>query len=193
MIEYGFHKGTAVAIDVERGEIAAVSHYGQSVTSGRVPIFCVKLRKKTGESYTLSSEVFRFVRFADNVASYTCEVLDVENVYFGDPTLDSVQDQPYIIIAQRKSVEELRREEDRSAQRLTSEVQALETAIRENLRDTDQRLDDMQRRLTALENRANSRSKKNDGIIRQLTMLASIICGTWLLVNLLNILFVLVT
>ena len=87
----------------------------------------------------------------------------------------------------RQSVEELRREEDRSAQRLTSEVQALETAIRENQRDTDQRLDDMQRRLTVLENRANSRSKKNDGIIRQLTMLASIICGTWLLVTILNL------
>lgn len=87
----------------------------------------------------------------------------------------------------RQSVEELRREEDRSAQRLTSEVQALETAIRENQRDTDQRLDDMQRRLTALENRANSRSKKSDGIIRQLTMLASIICGTWLLVTILNL------
>ncbi|MBR2646367.1 MAG: hypothetical protein IKD47_02245 [Clostridia bacterium] len=81
MIEYGFHKGTAVAIDVERGEIAAVSHYGQSVTSGRVPIFCVKLRKKTGESYTLSSEIFRFVRFADNVASYTCEELDVDVIF----------------------------------------------------------------------------------------------------------------
>lgn len=87
----------------------------------------------------------------------------------------------------RQSVEELRREEDRSAQRLTSEVQAIETAIRENQRDTDQRLDDMQRRLAVLENRANSRSKKNDGIIRQLTMLASIICGTWLLVTILNL------
>lgn len=87
----------------------------------------------------------------------------------------------------RQRVEELRREEDRSAQRLTSEVQAIETAIRENQRDTDQRLDDMQRRLAVLENRANSRSKKNDGIIRQLTMLASIICGTWLLVTILNL------
>ncbi len=38
-----------------------------------------------------------------------CEVLDVENVYFGDPNLYDVQAQPYILIAQRKSVEELRR------------------------------------------------------------------------------------
>lgn len=39
-----------------------------------------------------------------------CEVLDIENVYFGDPNLYDIQAQPYILIAQRKSVEELRRE-----------------------------------------------------------------------------------
>lgn len=39
-----------------------------------------------------------------------CEVLDIENVYFGDPTLDDVQSQPYILIAQRQEVESLRRE-----------------------------------------------------------------------------------
>lgn len=41
------------------------------------------------------------------------EVLDVENVYFGDPSIDNVQKQPYIIIAQRKSVKELRDEAKR--------------------------------------------------------------------------------
>lgn len=35
------------------------------------------------------------------------EVLDVENVYFGDPNSAQVQQQPYILIAQRKSVCEL--------------------------------------------------------------------------------------
>lgn len=39
-----------------------------------------------------------------------CEVLDVENVYFGDPTVDDVQAQPYILVAQRRSVRDLRRE-----------------------------------------------------------------------------------
>ena len=39
-----------------------------------------------------------------------CEVLDVENVYFGDPTMDSIEGQPFIIIAQRRSVDELKRE-----------------------------------------------------------------------------------
>lgn len=38
------------------------------------------------------------------------EVLDVENVYFGDPSIDNVQKQPYIIIAQRKSIKELKHE-----------------------------------------------------------------------------------
>ncbi len=39
-----------------------------------------------------------------------CEVLDVENVYFGDPSVNDVQKQPYIIISQRKDVEKLQAE-----------------------------------------------------------------------------------
>lgn len=38
------------------------------------------------------------------------EVIDIENVYFGDPNEDDVQKQPYIIIAQRKPIKELRDE-----------------------------------------------------------------------------------
>lgn len=39
-----------------------------------------------------------------------CEVLDIENVYFGDPAVDDIQAQPYIIVAQRQGVGSLRRE-----------------------------------------------------------------------------------
>lgn len=39
-----------------------------------------------------------------------CEVLDVENVYFGDPSIKEVQNQPFIIISQRKSVADLQAE-----------------------------------------------------------------------------------
>lgn len=46
-----------------------------------------------------------------------CEVLDIENVYFGDPNLYELQEQPYILIAQRKSVKELRREARRNGGR----------------------------------------------------------------------------
>ena len=39
-----------------------------------------------------------------------CQVLDIENVYFGDPYLEDLQEQPYILIAQRKTPEEVRRQ-----------------------------------------------------------------------------------
>lgn len=53
-----------------------------------------------------------------------CEVLDVENVYFGDPSLDDVQEQPYIILAQRRRVDELKREARRN-HRPAEEVAAI--------------------------------------------------------------------
>lgn len=45
-----------------------------------------------------------------------CEVLDIENVYFGDPSRDNVQEQPYILIIQRRRLEEVRREARRHHQ-----------------------------------------------------------------------------
>lgn len=53
-----------------------------------------------------------------------CEVLDIENVYFGDPSCEDVQRQPYIILAQRKSVEELRRMA-RANRRPAEEIEAI--------------------------------------------------------------------
>lgn len=38
-----------------------------------------------------------------------CEMLNIENVYFGDTAEQNVQKQPYIIIAQRKRVDDIRR------------------------------------------------------------------------------------
>lgn len=38
-----------------------------------------------------------------------CEVLDVANVVFGDPNCDDLQKQPYILIAQRLGLEEVKR------------------------------------------------------------------------------------
>lgn len=40
----------------------------------------------------------------------SCEVLDVENVNFGDPNNDDIQSQPYIIISQRKFISDVKRE-----------------------------------------------------------------------------------
>lgn len=70
----------------------------------------------TGLIYTYWDPQVKTGLYADETGTQpilgdiACEVLDVENVVFGDPNCDDVQAQPYILIAQRKSVEELRRE-----------------------------------------------------------------------------------
>lgn len=93
------------------------------VTAERVrfdEVKTVALRKAytsgTGVLYTYWDQSVRTGQFADEartspiVGDIRCEALDVENVFFGDPHIENVQDQPYIIIAQRRSVDELRRE-----------------------------------------------------------------------------------
>lgn len=90
----------------------------------------------------------------------------------------------------RKAVDDLRREQDQIAQRLESSQQASENALREELRDIDRRFEDMQRRLTALENKQKAREnvKKDKGsVISQLTVLAGIIAGAWIIVTVLNL------
>lgn len=84
----------------------------------------------TGVLYTYWDETIRTGQYADDgrtspiTGDIRCEVLDIENVYFGDPTLDDVQAQPYIIIAQRRDVEELKREARRN-HRPADEVEAI--------------------------------------------------------------------
>ena len=70
----------------------------------------------TGIIYTYWDDKVKTGLYADEnrttpiVGDICCEVLDVENVYFGDPNLTDIQSQPYILVAQRKSVAELKRE-----------------------------------------------------------------------------------
>ena len=45
-----------------------------------------------------------------------CEVLDIENVVFGDPNNEDVESQPYIIIARRLDVDAVRREAEKYGQ-----------------------------------------------------------------------------
>lgn len=102
--------------------VAAMSDYFQ-VTAARVGLEDLKetvLRNAyqtgTGILYTYWDDRIRTGLYADRSRTQpiqgdiACEVLDVENVYFGDPTTDDIQAQPYILIAQRQSVEQLRRE-----------------------------------------------------------------------------------
>lgn len=49
-------------------------------------------------------------RTAPILGDIRCEVLDVENVCFGDPTLDDIQEQPYILVVQRRRLDDIRLE-----------------------------------------------------------------------------------
>ena len=69
----------------------------------------------TGVLYTYWDETVNTGLYADSAhrqpicGDIACEVLDIENVYFGDPSCDDIQKQPYIILAQRRRVDEIRR------------------------------------------------------------------------------------
>lgn len=69
----------------------------------------------TGVLYTYWDDAVSTGLFADEgrtvplTGDIACEVLDIGQVYFGDPSEENVQAQPYILIAQRRSVRDLRR------------------------------------------------------------------------------------
>jgi len=69
----------------------------------------------TGVLYTYWDDRIRTGLYADEARTtpicgdIAAEVLEIEQVYMGDPTLEDIQQQPYIIIAQRRPVAELRR------------------------------------------------------------------------------------
>lgn len=94
----------------------------------------------------------------------------------------------------RKEVTALRTDYDRLEQRLQSEQQAQESTLMETQRDIDRRLDEVMRRLAALEKAQNARQQKEakgkrpQNLISQLTVLAGIIAGAWILVTVLNLL-----
>ena len=92
----------------------------------------------------------------------------------------------------RKSLEDLTDENDRARQRLKSDIDALETTQAEDRAHMDQRLEELTRRVAALEAHEKAfREKKTllpNGVLRQVILLASIVCGSWVLVTILQLL-----
>lgn len=76
----------------------------------------------TGILYTYWDSSIRTGLYADEgrttaiKGDIACEVLDIENVVFGDPNNEDVESQPYIIIARRLEVEAVRREAEKYGQ-----------------------------------------------------------------------------
>lgn len=105
--------------------MSALSSY-QKVTAERVGLneHCANLLKNayitgTGILYTYWDSDIDTGLYADELhnshikGDIKCEVLDSLNVYFGDPALTSVQEQPYVIIAGRHSLLSVLNEADR--------------------------------------------------------------------------------
>ncbi len=70
----------------------------------------------TGVLYTYWDSTINTGLYADDAkkvkikGDIACEVLEIEDVYFGDPYCEEVDDQPYIIISALKDVDEVLRE-----------------------------------------------------------------------------------
>ncbi len=105
--------------------MSAMSDYFKT-TAERVKLDDLKIQvlkqsyiSGTGILYTYWDERLKTGLYADEgrtspiMGDIRCETLNVENVYFGDPNMDSVQEQPYILIARRRKVEDIRRDAKR--------------------------------------------------------------------------------
>ena len=95
----------------------------------------------------------------------------------------------------RSQVESLENGQDHDRQSLRSEIDSLETALREQQRDTDERLRVLTDRADALERMLTKNGKKEKkglfglGWLPQVIILAAIVCGSWVLVTLMQGLF----
>ena len=91
----------------------------------------------------------------------------------------------------RKAVDGLIREADGQRGKAEQDYQELQRQIEESRKTADRRMDELSRRLSALEKPAdkqkNGKFRLGADVISRLTLLASIVCGTWLLVTILNL------
>ena len=89
----------------------------------------------------------------------------------------------------RQTVEELQRSRDRETQALSSELEALNNDLREQQREIDKRLSELSRRLDAMEKHRGSKGKFGlpTGWMDKLLILAGVVCGSWVLVSIINL------
>lgn len=88
----------------------------------------------------------------------------------------------------RRTVEELQRSQDREVQSLSSELEALGNDLHEHQRETERRLDELSRRLDAIEKRqGKTRGGFNAAWLDKLLILAGVVCGSWVLVSIINL------
>lgn len=90
----------------------------------------------------------------------------------------------------RAETDNLGRELDRRTQRLESAQQSQEEALREAQKELEKRLDGLDERLSGLEKQLNEKKKQEkhsrQKLMNQAIVLVSIVCGSWVLVTILN-------
>ena len=87
----------------------------------------------------------------------------------------------------RREITQVRTLAEKLETRVDNEQEVLDTTLREN---QDRRLDELTRRMNALEAKAakqDGKLKREKNLISQLTLLAGIIAGAWVIVTVLNL------
>lgn len=88
----------------------------------------------------------------------------------------------------RKAVDGLIRESEGQRSKAEQDYQELQRQLEGQQRETNRRLDELSRRIAALEKPASKgRFNLGNDMISRLTVLAGIVCGTWLIVTILNL------
>lgn len=94
----------------------------------------------------------------------------------------------------RKAVDGLIRQAEQTHVKSDQDHDALEQELDRQAKETRQKLDELTRRMEALENAQKEKQAKGNKLsllgtdtISRVTLLASIICGTWLIVTILNL------
>ena len=94
----------------------------------------------------------------------------------------------------RTQLDDLERREDSDRQRITDEAETLRADLETDIHDLSQKLGDITERIKKLESDAREIAHKQekkkrfgmDGLLRSLIILAGIVCGSWVLVTILN-------
>lgn len=90
----------------------------------------------------------------------------------------------------RKAVDGLIRETEGQQTKAEQDYQELQRLLTEQEKSTQRRLEELSRRISALEKPAKpekGRFSLGSDMISRLTLLAGIVCGTWLIVTILNL------
>lgn len=88
----------------------------------------------------------------------------------------------------RQTVDALERDHDRDEQSRQSALEAIGNDLREHQKDTERRLAELTRRLDAMEKQQSQKGRLLSAPwMDKLLILAGIVCGSWVLVTLLNL------